>query len=78
MRLSALSEKSVWWLGDAGQKALQSQASEAVGGIERKSTRVWAEEGGYDPVKLFNKVNLYFWRCEILSPHRDRNFNADI
>lgn len=63
-------EKSFFCLlGDAGQKALQSQASEAVGGIERKSTRVWAEESGYDSSKLFNKVSLRFCHCyEVLSP----------
>ena len=43
--------------GDAGSKALENAVSEnAVGGIERKSTRVWALETGYDAEKLFNKV----------------------
>ena len=48
----------VWLInwGDAGITALQSGPSEAVGGIERKSTRVWAEQTGYNPQKLFNKV----------------------
>ena len=45
-------------VGTAGQKAAQSQGNEnAAGGIERASTRTWAEEIGYDPVKLFNKVS---------------------
>ena len=44
--------------GDAGKSALQNEASEnAVGGIERKSTRAWATEIGYNPHKLFNKVD---------------------
>jgi len=30
----------------------------AVGGIERKSTRVWASDSDYDGKKLFNKVGL--------------------
>jgi len=44
------------FLGEAGRMALHSEANEAVGGVERKSTRVWAEETGYNPEKLFNKV----------------------
>ena len=44
-------------VGGAGEKAVQNQEKEnATGGIERASTRTWAEEIGYDPVKLFNKV----------------------
>ncbi|XP_013404818.1 SUMO-activating enzyme subunit 2 isoform X1 [Lingula anatina] len=43
--------------GDAGKQALQSEAKEdTVGGIERKSTRIWAQETGYDPMKIFNKL----------------------
>ncbi|KAK7483029.1 hypothetical protein BaRGS_00025692 [Batillaria attramentaria] len=42
---------------EAGQSALETAAKEnEVGGIERKSTRVWAMETGYDPEKLFNKL----------------------
>ena len=45
-------------VGGAGEKAVQNQEKEsAAGGIERASTRTWAEEIGYDPVKLFNKVS---------------------
>ena len=45
-------------VGTAGEKAVQNQEKENVaGGIERASTRTWAEEIGYDPVKLFNKVS---------------------
>ena len=45
--------------GEAGQQALDQEAksSSAVGGIERKSTRTWAQDSGYDAVKLFNKVS---------------------
>ncbi|XP_069112251.1 SUMO-activating enzyme subunit 2-like [Argopecten irradians] len=43
--------------GDAGESALQQKSnSDAVGSIERKSTRTWAMESGYDPHKLFNKL----------------------
>lgn len=42
--------------GDAGKSALEKEASEnAVGGIERKSTRTWATGTAYNPHKLFNK-----------------------
>lgn len=42
--------------GEAGQSALEKEAAEnAVGGIQRKSTRAWATETGYNPHKLFNK-----------------------
>ncbi|KAK7114229.1 hypothetical protein V1264_000319 [Littorina saxatilis] len=42
---------------EAGQSALQSEAkTDEIGGIERKSTRVWAMNTGYDPEKLFNKL----------------------
>ena len=54
-------------LGDAGQTALQSEAKQdQVGGLERKSTRGWAQEIGYDAMKLFNKVWNYvaFFFCE--------------
>ena len=54
--------------GDAGANALQSKELGSVGGIERKSTRVWAQDTGYNPPKLFNKVALIsltvlFSRC---------------
>ncbi|CAH1779387.1 unnamed protein product, partial [Owenia fusiformis] len=42
--------------GGAGEKALGSEAKNSIGGIERKSTRGWAAETGYDTVKLFNKL----------------------
>ncbi|CAH1779384.1 unnamed protein product, partial [Owenia fusiformis] len=42
--------------GDAGEKALGNEAKNSIGGIERKSTRGWAAETGYDTVKLFNKL----------------------
>ena len=42
---------------EAGKDALESEAKEsAVGGIERKSTRAWAMETGYDAKKIFNKM----------------------
>ena len=45
-------------VGGAGEKAVQNREKEnAAGGIERASTRTWAEEIGYNPVKLFNKVS---------------------
>ena len=45
--------------GEAGQSALESDAKKGVtGGIERKSTRSWAQEIGYDPEKIFNKVSI--------------------
>jgi len=43
--------------GEAGDTALAAEAkSDAIGGIERKSTRTWASEIGYDASKLFNKL----------------------
>jgi hypothetical protein len=46
-------------LGEAGQTALDSDAKQDVtGGIERKSTRGWAQDIGYDPEKLFHKVRF--------------------
>ena len=45
--------------GDAGRLALEMKSSVAEnssGGIERKSTRLWAEESQYDTSKLFNKA----------------------
>ncbi|CAL1542022.1 unnamed protein product [Lymnaea stagnalis] len=42
---------------DAGQAALATEAKkDAVGGIERKSTRAWAMDIGYDAQKIFNKL----------------------
>ncbi|XP_067055754.1 SUMO-activating enzyme subunit 2-like [Acropora muricata] len=44
-------------VGTAGEKAAQNEEKEGVvGGIERASTRTWAEEIQYDPVRLFNKL----------------------
>ena len=50
--------------GDAGKSALESKGlssssaaeNSSVGGIERKSTRLWAEQIDYDTTKLFNKA----------------------
>ncbi len=43
--------------GDAGEAALSAAPSaDAVGGIERRSTRQWAVESAYDVEKLFTKV----------------------
>ena len=40
----------------AGDAALAQEAkANTIGGIERKSTRTWAQECGYDAVKLFTK-----------------------
>ena len=55
--------------GDAGKSALEMKSSSAEnssGGIERKSTRLWAEQIDYDTSKLFNKaqfitLSLYCW-----------------
>ncbi|KAH9489747.1 SUMO-activating enzyme subunit 2-A [Bulinus truncatus] len=42
---------------NAGQAALSTEAKkDAVGGIERKSTRAWAMDNDYDAEKLFNKL----------------------
>ena len=49
------------YTGDAGKSALETQTSAAEnssGGIERKSTRLWAEEIEYDTSKLFNKARF--------------------
>lgn len=48
--------------GEAGQSALEKESTEnAAGGIERKSTKSWAMQIGYEPHKIFNKVrNLHF------------------
>ena len=53
-------------LGDAGKTALETESSTAdhsSGGIERKSTRLWAEEINYDSCKLFNKARLISLPC---------------
>lgn len=43
--------------GEAGEAALNSASKgDAHGGIERKSTRAWARDTGYNPQKLFAKV----------------------
>jgi len=47
--------------GDAGKSALETKSSSAEnssGGIERKSTRLWAEHIDYDTSKLFNKAQF--------------------
>ncbi|KAL4235425.1 E1 ubiquitin-activating protein uba2 [Mactra antiquata] len=42
---------------EAGQTALESEAKENVtGGIERKSTKSWAQDIDYNPEKLFHKM----------------------
>lgn len=41
--------------GEAGKEALTAESTEA-GNIERVSTRVWAQNCGYSPEKLFNKL----------------------
>nr|XP_022337194.1 SUMO-activating enzyme subunit 2-like isoform X2 [Crassostrea virginica] len=42
---------------EAGQSALeQKKTANVAGGIERKSTRAWAMETGYDAKKIFNKL----------------------
>ena len=44
---------------EAGQSALeQKKTANVAGGIERKSTRAWAMETGYDAKKIFNKVGF--------------------
>ena len=44
--------------GDAGEVALQSEAKDSTGGgVARKSTRMWAQQSGYAPEKIFNKVS---------------------
>jgi hypothetical protein len=44
-------------MGDAGKRAMEKgPVPDAVGGVVRQSTRLWAEGTGYDSVKLFNKV----------------------
>ncbi|KAL5021618.1 hypothetical protein ScPMuIL_000773 [Solemya velum] len=43
--------------GEAGKSALEQESKEnSVGGIERKSTKSWAMQIGYDPHKIFNKL----------------------
>jgi len=42
--------------GDAaGEKAAEEKSAKADGNVERKSTRMWAEENGYNTQKLFQK-----------------------
>ena len=54
-------------VGGAGEKAVQNQKENVAGGIERASTRTWAEDIGYDPVKLFNKVSYELLLLLLLS-----------
>ncbi|XP_031558479.1 SUMO-activating enzyme subunit 2-like [Actinia tenebrosa] len=43
-------------MGDAGMKALEKDhVPDAIGGVMRQSTRSWAEQTGYNVVRLFNK-----------------------
>lgn len=45
--------------GDAGENALKGDSKkmlEANGNLERKSTRIWAQECDYDAEKLFHKL----------------------
>lgn len=43
--------------GDSGKVAVESEANTSgIGGIERVSTRTWAESCDYDPQKLFKKL----------------------
>jgi hypothetical protein len=52
----------IFWYtsAEAGQTALdQKEKADTAGGIERKSTRTWAMETGYDAKKIFNKVLLW-------------------
>ena len=43
--------------GDAGEVALQSEAKESTtSGVACKSTRMWAQQTGYEPEKIFHKV----------------------
>ncbi|XP_032219123.1 SUMO-activating enzyme subunit 2 [Nematostella vectensis] len=44
-------------VGEAGANAAQDGAAANNGGeIQRQSTRLWAEQIGYNPLKLFNKL----------------------
>ena len=44
---------------EAGERALLSVAKEdAVGGLHRVSTRMWAKETSYSSEKLFTKVRI--------------------
>ena len=44
----------VFATGDAGSAALKSDADSA-GNVTRISTRAWAKQSDYDPIKLFTK-----------------------
>ncbi|XP_015751660.1 PREDICTED: SUMO-activating enzyme subunit 2-B-like [Acropora digitifera] len=59
-------------VGTAGEKAALNEEKEGVvGGIERASTRTWAEEIQYDPVRLFNKVSIEYnvTKCDRFLKH---------
>lgn len=48
--------------GDSGRLAVDTEAkSSGAGGIERVSTREWAEASDHDPQKLFKKVSVCLW-----------------
>ena len=50
--------------GDAGEVALQSEAKESTtSGVARKSTRMWAQQTGYEPEKIFHKVGRIKATC---------------
>lgn len=52
-------KKFVHWLsttGNPADAAARATASDQDGDIKRVSTKEWARSTGYDPVKLFNKV----------------------
>ena len=50
--------------GDAGEVALQSEVKESTtSGVARKSTRMWAQQTGYEPEKIFHKVG------RVAAPH---------
>ena len=64
---SHLSHTVIHGSGDAGEVALQSEAKESVaGGVARKSTRMWAQQSGYEPEKIFNKVSCFNMFISIL------------
>ncbi len=44
--------------GNPANAAARATASDQDGDIKRVSTKEWARSTGYDPVKLFNKVQV--------------------
>lgn len=53
--------------GNLADAAARATASDQDGDIKRVSTKEWARSTGYDPVKLFNKVQalLQAWRLGV-------------